>query len=88
MPKHVLIMAGAQGLNGADVDFEVTWQTLEKAFTEIHTKNASVLSFEELYRAAYKIVLKKKGQDLTQAATTNQFRTSYVTQHVTGSAIE
>ncbi|KAF7190957.1 Cullin-3-B [Pseudocercospora fuligena] len=55
-----------RGLNGADVDFEVTWQTLEKAFTEIHTKNASVLSFEELYRAAYKIVLKKKGQELYQ----------------------
>ncbi|KXS94254.1 hypothetical protein AC579_7331 [Pseudocercospora musae] len=39
------------GLNGTDVDFEVTWQILEKAFTEIHTKNASVLSFEELYHS-------------------------------------
>lgn len=54
----------SQGLNGADVDFETTWGVLEKAFSEIHTKNASALSFEELYRNAYKIVLKKKGEDL------------------------
>lgn len=47
-----------------DVDFETIWQTLENAFVEIHTKNASALSFEELYRNAYKIVLKKKGDDL------------------------
>ncbi|KAK5138043.1 hypothetical protein LTR08_005840 [Meristemomyces frigidus] len=53
-----------QGLNGADVDFETTWGILEKAFQEIHTKNASALSFEELYRNAYKIVLKKKGEEL------------------------
>ena len=53
-----------KGLNGADVDFDTTWQVLEKAFQEIHTKNASALSFEELYRNAYKIVLKKKGEEL------------------------
>ncbi|CAD0107663.1 unnamed protein product [Aureobasidium uvarum] len=41
-----------------------TWATLSHAFGEIHTKNASALSFEQLYRAAYKIVLKKKGDDL------------------------
>lgn len=53
-----------KGLNGADVDFGTTWGVLEKAFQEIHTKNASALSFEELYRNAYKIVLKKKGEEL------------------------
>ncbi|KAK3076578.1 Cullin-3, partial [Teratosphaeriaceae sp. CCFEE 6253] len=53
-----------QGLNGADVDFHTTWAILETAFGEIHTKNASALSFEELYRYAYKIVLKKKGEEL------------------------
>lgn len=37
---------------------------LETALQEIHTKNASQLSFEELYRNAYKIVLKKKGDVL------------------------
>ena len=53
-----------QGLNGADVDFDTTWKILETAFYQIHTKNASILSFEELYRNAYKIVLKKKGEEL------------------------
>ena len=53
-----------QTLGGADVDFETTWGVLERAFQEIHTKNASALSFEELYRNAYKIVLKKKGEEL------------------------
>lgn len=53
-----------QGLASADVDFETTWSVLERAFREIHTKNASALSFEELYRNAYKIVLKKKGDEL------------------------
>lgn len=53
-----------QGLNSTDVDFESTWRILEGAFQEIHTKNASALSFEELYRNAYKIVLKKKGEEL------------------------
>lgn len=53
-----------KALQGADVDFEQAWMTLEGAFKEIHTKNASQLSFEELYRNAYKIVLKKKGEEL------------------------
>ena len=53
-----------QGLASADVDFDTTWGILEHAFEEIHTKNASALSFEELYRNAYKIVLKKRGDEL------------------------
>ena len=54
-----------QGLTKDDnVDFDATWQVLETALQEIHTKNASKLSFEELYRNAYKIVLKKKGDVL------------------------
>lgn len=57
-------MISKQGVNGAEVDFETTWQVLELAFREIHTKNASALSFEELYRNAYKMVLKKKGNEL------------------------
>ncbi|PNS21641.1 Cullin-3 [Sphaceloma murrayae] len=56
-----------QGLNqAADVDFDQTWQVLESAFHEIHTKNASKLSFETLYRNAYKLVLKKQGEQLYQ----------------------
>jgi cullin 3 len=61
MPKRNL-----QGLTKDDIDFDATWSILETALKEIHTKNASKLSFEELYRAAYKIVLKKKAELLYQ----------------------
>lgn len=40
------------------------WEILSSSLREIHTKNASKLSFEELYRNAYKLVLKKKGEPL------------------------
>ena len=39
---------------------------LSSSLLEIHNKNASILSFEELYRHAYKLVLKKKGELLYQ----------------------
>lgn len=39
---------------------------LRASLLEIHSKNASQLSFEELYRHAYKLVLKKKGELLYQ----------------------
>ncbi|KAL8697693.1 MAG: hypothetical protein Q9201_006995 [Fulgogasparrea decipioides] len=47
-----------------EVDFERDWKSLSNSLREIHTKNASTLSFEELYRNAYKLVLKKKGEPL------------------------
>ena len=53
-----------QGLNNDDPDFESAWNVLSSSFREIHTKNASNLSFEELHRSAYKIVLKQKGDVL------------------------
>jgi cullin 3 len=37
---------------------------LEASFQQIHSKNASSLSYEELYRGAYLLVLKKKGEQL------------------------
>ena len=46
------------------VDFDASWSILSASLQEIHTKNASQLSFEELYRNAYKLVLKKKGEFL------------------------
>lgn len=52
-----------QGLTKDEVDFDSTWNLLSTAFQEIHSKNASKLSFEELFRGAYKLVLKKK-QDM------------------------
>ena len=51
-------------LNSGEVDFEQDWKSLSSSLREIHTKNASTLSFEELYRKAYKLVLKKKGENL------------------------
>jgi cullin 3 len=52
------------GVQSEEVDFEKTWSGLESSFREIHTKNASNLSYEELYRGAYRIVLRKKGEEL------------------------
>ncbi|KIW80280.1 hypothetical protein Z517_06895 [Fonsecaea pedrosoi CBS 271.37] len=57
------IKAPRRGLAKDDVDFDSTWNTLSTAFHEIFAKNASKLSFEELFRNAYKLVLKKK-QDM------------------------
>jgi len=41
-----------------------TWKTLHDAIQEIHKQNASGLSFEELYRNAYNMVLHKFGDKL------------------------
>lgn len=54
-----------QGVGHSDaVDFDTSWNVLASSLREIHTKNASKLSFEELYRNAYKLVLKKRGETL------------------------
>ncbi|KAI9725565.1 MAG: Cullin-3 [Chrysothrix sp. TS-e1954] len=45
-----------------DVDFEEAWTIISSSLQEMHTKNASNLSFEKIFRHAYKIVLKKKGE--------------------------
>jgi cullin 3 len=45
-------------------DLDAVWTTLSRAFLEIFAKNASLLSFEELFRAAYKMVLKKQQEQL------------------------
>lgn len=43
---------------------EANWNTLCSAFNEIHRKNSSKLSFEELYRTAYNMVLQRQGSQL------------------------
>ncbi|KAK2777664.1 Cullin-3 [Emmonsiellopsis sp. PD_33] len=50
--------------DSSSADFETSWDVLSSSLREIHTKNASNLSFEELYRNAYKLVLRKKGTEL------------------------
>ena len=40
------------------------WETLRDAIYKIHSKQASTLSYEELYRTAYNLVLNKHGDML------------------------
>ena len=47
-------------------NFDASWEVLSSSFREIHTKNASHLSYEELYRHAYRIILTKRGELLYQ----------------------
>lgn len=53
---------------------------LKEALRDIHSKNCSRLSFEELYRAAYKIVLKKKGELLYDRV--KEFEEQWFAEHV------
>jgi len=46
-----------------------TFQSLASAMDEIHNRNASTLSFEELYRNAYNLVLHKHGNLLYEGIT-------------------
>ncbi|KAJ4347213.1 uncharacterized protein N0V89_011152 [Didymosphaeria variabile] len=71
-----------KGLHGDEVDFDNTWVTIEAAFREIHTKNASRLSYEELYRHAYRIVLKKKGEQLYKNV--HDFEKGWLSREVRG----
>ncbi|ORY60229.1 Cullin [Pseudomassariella vexata] len=52
------------GFNHKNDDFDQNWIPLESALRDIHLRNASGLAFEQLYRHAYKIVLKKAGERL------------------------
>ncbi|KAF7867090.1 uncharacterized protein EAF02_009876 [Botrytis sinoallii] len=51
----------AFGRAGEKNEFDIQWEILQNALQEIHEKNAGTLSFEQLYRASYKIVLRKDG---------------------------
>mmetsp|Transcript_42504 Transcript_42504/g.51594 ORF Transcript_42504/g.51594 Transcript_42504/m.51594 type:complete len:740 (-) Transcript_42504:312-2531(-) len=55
-----------------------TWKILEDAIHEIHNHNAFGLSFEQLYRNAYNMVLHKCGDRLYNGLETT------ITQHLTG----
>ena len=54
----------ALGNSNDAIDFDSKWAVLASSLREIHTKNASNLSFEELYRNAYHLVLNKRGETL------------------------
>ncbi|ORY75394.1 Cullin [Protomyces lactucae-debilis] len=51
-------------------EFDKSWSLLSDAFTEIHRRNAGNYSFEQLYRNAYQIVLKKQGERLYEGFST------------------
>ncbi|KAK0667345.1 Cullin [Cercophora samala] len=60
--------------------FDQCWATLQSAMTDIHNKNASKLSFENLYRASYKITLVKRGEDLFNKV--KEFETEWFHKHI------
>ena len=62
------------------VDFDTSWASLALSLEEIHTRNASKLSFEQLYRNAYRLVLKKKGDALYQKV--KSFERDWLTEHI------
>ncbi|RUS17941.1 Cullin [Endogone sp. FLAS-F59071] len=50
--------------SGPEQHVNETWDHLAQSIRQIHRKNASTLSFEELYRNAYNMVLHKSGDKL------------------------
>ena len=50
-------------------EFDTLWDMLQQSFCDIHNRKASDLAFEQLYRASYKIVLRKKGPLLWEKVT-------------------
>ncbi|KXS15129.1 Cullin-domain-containing protein [Gonapodya prolifera JEL478] len=62
--KQGLIIKPVKKATTNDIAFRETWQKLSQAITEIYRKNNSQLSYEELYRSAYNLVLQKNGSAL------------------------
>ncbi|KAG6117172.1 hypothetical protein E4U14_008056 [Claviceps sp. LM454 group G7] len=75
-PRRIVRPSGG----GEGADFEDCWNMLKEALRDIHNKSCGRLSFEELYRAAYKIVLKKKGEVLYERV--KQFEEQWFAEHV------
>ncbi|KAK3829359.1 MAG: Cullin [Benniella sp.] len=46
----------------ASVDLEKAWATLANAIVTIHEKKADTLSYEEIYRCGYNLVIYKRGE--------------------------
>jgi cullin 3 len=55
---------GGAGGDASAEDFEQTWAVLAAAITQIQNKNVSNLLYEQLYRKAYVLVLRKQGARL------------------------
>jgi cullin 3 len=61
-------------------NFDKVWAELAVSFRQIHEKQASTLSYEELYRAAYQLVLKKRGELLYDNVV--DFERGWLAEHV------
>ncbi|EED22069.1 SCF ubiquitin ligase subunit CulC, putative [Talaromyces stipitatus ATCC 10500] len=81
------VRAPRRALGSRSDNFEAVWGVLGSALREIHTKNASSLSFEELYRSSYKIVLMGKGDELYERVKQleQEWLSTLVSQNITSS---
>ncbi|KAI1814378.1 Cullin-domain-containing protein [Poronia punctata] len=60
--RQPLVRPGNQARPGHQDEFELCWEKLRDASRDIHVQNAGDLSFEQLYRCCYKIVVGKAGR--------------------------
>ncbi|KND02992.1 uncharacterized protein SPPG_08979 [Spizellomyces punctatus DAOM BR117] len=63
-PKVAMKIRPPAKKSNAETQWTETWERLSTAIKEIYKRNAGVLSFEELYRNAYNMVLNKQGDKL------------------------
>ncbi|KAL6454869.1 LOW QUALITY PROTEIN: Cul3 Cullin-3 [Candida maltosa Xu316] len=66
-PRRSLISSSSSSENSttdAVIDFDKNWSILSNAISQIQNKNVSNLSYEQLYRKAYVLVLRKFGGKL------------------------
>ena len=80
MANRTFRASKALGNSNDAIDFDTKWAVLASSLREIHTKNASMLSFEELYRNAYQLVLKKRGETLYNRV--KEFEEAWLTHEV------
>ncbi|ODV77224.1 Cullin-domain-containing protein [Suhomyces tanzawaensis NRRL Y-17324] len=63
-PRKSLVSSSLENSSEPLADFEKSWPILANAITQIQQKNVSNLSYEQLYRKAYVLVLRKFGAKL------------------------
>eukprot|EP00357_Protocruzia_adherens_P016205 CAMPEP_0115041442 /NCGR_PEP_ID=MMETSP0216-20121206/45523_1 /TAXON_ID=223996 /ORGANISM="Protocruzia adherens, Strain Boccale" /LENGTH=755 /DNA_ID=CAMNT_0002423067 /DNA_START=45 /DNA_END=2312 /DNA_ORIENTATION=- len=69
VPKFTINNSFRNQLAFSEEQAKEAWNTLENAIDKIHKRQASNLSFEELYRLAYNLVLNKRGDQLYAGVT-------------------
>lgn len=75
-PRKSLISSSIDTTTDPIIDFDKSWAILGNAITQIQNKNVSSLSYEQLYRKAYLLVLRKFGGKLYDNVT------SLITKHL------